>query len=325
MNTARVESPTAPLTTPGTAPLFLTAAPWCHLVEHLQRLSTLERPCLYIPNPGNAGDALIAAATWQLFDALALPVRIGRRQDIREGDVVLLGGGGNLVPLYSDMARILEACLTIGVRETVLLPHTVRGHEALLGRLDERFHLYCRDAPSVVHVRQAAPRARAYQAPDLALGLSPSALLARQPRGVAQRIKALLHWAWIHRLGRQLRWHAGSAALHPDAQGLLTVWRSDEEARTARGMVHHDLSTLYRSDFLDRLEVECVAGRFLSVIARAKEVRTDRLHVAIGAQLMGRRAILKDNVYGKNFAVVRAYPELAPHIELLEEPPPFGS
>ncbi len=303
----------------------MTAPPWGGLVEHLRRLGTLGRPCLYIPNPGNAGDALIAAATWQLFEALALPVRSGGWQDVRAGDVVLLGGGGNLVPLYGDMAYALEACLTIGVREAVLLPHTVRGHEALLGRLDERFHLYCRDAPSLAHVRQAAPRACAHQAADLALGLSPTALLARQPRGVAQRIKALLHWAWIHRLGRQQRWHAGSAALHPDAQGLLTVWRSDGEARTARGMVRHDLSTLYRSDFRDRREVEWVAGRFLSVIARAEEVRTDRLHVAIGAQLMGRRAILKDNAYGKNFAVVRAYPELAPRIELLEEQPPSGS
>lgn len=303
----------------------MTSPPWRGLVEHLRRLGTHGRPCLYIPNPGNAGDALIAAATWQLFDMLGLPVRSGGRRDVRADDVVLLGGGGNLVPLYGDMARALEACLTAGVREAVLLPHTVRGHEALLGQLDERFHLYCRDTTGLAHVRQFAPHARSDLAPDLALGLSPQALLARQPRGVAQRVSAIFHRAWIRRLGRHQRWCINTAALHPDARGILTVWRSDEEARTARGDIQQDLSTMYRSDYRDRREAEWVAGGFLQVIARSEAVLTDRLHVAIGAQLMGRRAILKDNAYGENFAVLRTYPELAPRIELLEETPSTGS
>lgn len=56
---------------------------------------------LYIPNPGNAGDALIAAATYQVLDDLGINYLIKRHKDDMESDVsgrvVIYGGGGNLI------------------------------------------------------------------------------------------------------------------------------------------------------------------------------------------------------------------------------------
>ncbi len=56
----------------------------------------------YRPNPGNAGDALIAAGAFILFDQAGLNVEIIDSNDFdSEGKIVIYAGGGNLVGIYS--------------------------------------------------------------------------------------------------------------------------------------------------------------------------------------------------------------------------------
>ena len=59
----------------------------------------------YVPNPGNAGDSVIAYSTFQLFRQLNLSVSVYHRETrFSERDVLIYGGGGNLVPEYHDLA-----------------------------------------------------------------------------------------------------------------------------------------------------------------------------------------------------------------------------
>lgn len=58
-------------------------------MQVLMRLKGSGVRILFIANPGNAGDALIASATWQLFDRLGLCLVSGRTEDIRSGDAVI--------------------------------------------------------------------------------------------------------------------------------------------------------------------------------------------------------------------------------------------
>lgn len=55
-----------------------------------------------------------------------------------------------------------------------------------------------------------------------------------------------------------------------------------------------------------RGEADQVSFDFLQVIDRARIVETNRLHVGIGAALMGKEVILHDNSYGKLGAVFEA-------------------
>ena len=103
------------------------------------------RRMVYVPNTGNAGDALIASGAWQLFDQIGIAPTICRTREIRAGDIAIYAGGGNLVPEYKDCSLFLQQCLDVGVAKALVLPHTIRGYETLLGRLDNRFFLYCRD------------------------------------------------------------------------------------------------------------------------------------------------------------------------------------
>ncbi len=55
-----------------------------------------------------------------------------------------------------------------------------------------------------------------------------------------------------------------------------------------------------------RGEADQVSFDFLQVIDRARIVETNRLHVGIGAALLGKEVILHDNSYGKLGAVFEA-------------------
>lgn len=255
---------------------------------------------LYYPNPGNAGDALIAAATWQVFDRIRLRPSVARPRDFRRGASVILGGGGNLVPPYRNIALALQACLERDVARCLLLPHTVRGHEELLQRLDERYTLCCRDRVSLEHVRRHAPRANALLADDMVFGLDFAALEAR----VASRrhkLALLLDRDWRR---HRRAWHAALARQHPDAAGGLIIWRSDLEAATgARRDADLDLMRHYITRCRHRAGCDQVAQDLVSLLRRAAAVTTDRLHVALPAWRLGLQVTLQDNNYGKLSAV----------------------
>jgi exopolysaccharide biosynthesis predicted pyruvyltransferase EpsI len=251
----------------------------------------------FIPNPGNAGDALINAGAWQLFEQVGVPAFIHLPASTHaSSQVYVYPGGGNLVPLYSNGSDAISKRLDRPFNTFIVLPHTIRGHEALLGRLDERFHVFCRDRLSWAHVRAWAPRVHCYLADDLALALdldwvfSPwrnalrFARLARSPRA----------------LKRYLLWRRSIAAILP-VQGTLRLMRVDEEARTTVAAdPRMDLSAQYGSLFTARGEAELVTRDFLAVLQRAERIESDRLHVGIGASLLGKDVRLLDNSYGKN-------------------------
>lgn len=288
---------------------------WSRVAEELRDLRSPRRRILYIANPGNAGDALIASATWQFFEDIGLKPTPARVSDMRAGDAVIYGGGGNLVPMYQDARVAIETALRVGVARFVLLPHTVRGHESLLSHLDDRFSVYCRDVATFEHVAGCSSAANHTLAPDMALGIDVERL---QRRAAALPAWWLVCWAGLRKDRRRSyqRWLDQSARIRPNAGGLLEVYRSDQESARHGGPSEMDLSGLYCSSLRNRNECDAISAQFLSVIERATKVSTDRLHVGIGGQLLGKQVLLFDNSYGKNHAVAKAFPSLMSNVSL---------
>lgn len=83
----------------------------------------------YIGNPGNAGDAVIARATGEVFSRLGIGLKDG-------SDVIVLGGGGNLIPRYWNMRKVLEGLPRSGKR-IIILPVTAFGCFPLLGEFED--------------------------------------------------------------------------------------------------------------------------------------------------------------------------------------------
>lgn len=267
--------------------------------EFLSQALGMDKRVLYIPNPGNAGDAAIASATVQLLERMTLAHTAGRISDIRSGDHVLVGGGGNLVHYYNKVRQILLTCLSQGVAKCILLPHTVRGHEDLLAQLDARFSIMCRDQASLDWVRLHAPHAHAVLARDLVLELDIVAL---------ERKTATWEHRWALMRDRQwlkgwFRWKRAVYRVKPDASGTLTILRFDVESlhqgRTRRRydlMRYKGLS--YISPSVDETTMDLIRN-----FRRAERVITDRLHVSLLATMLGKPVCLLENSYGKLSAV----------------------
>lgn len=294
---------------------------WTALTDELRSLTAYGRPLRYVPNAGNAGDALIAAGTWQLFDDLALAPTTWRTSQLGLSDVALYAGGGNLVSEYQDCAMFLERCLQVGVRRAVVLPQSVRGHEALLRRLDQRFTIVCRESESLERVRASGTGAKILSAPDLALRLDVKRLNERcQDLGVrAQFAQELL----IHRrLPAYLKWRSRLHSLAREQRSTLRIIRADAEAVAGvEGDARWDVSGLYWSEFFLRNEVDFVARDLLQLVQGAREVITNRLHAGVAAALVGRRVVYTDNSYGKIRAVYNSSLKHLPAISFAAQAP----
>lgn len=107
----------------------------------------------YIPNPGNAGDSLIALGTLRLMDSLGLRVRLRKRSEtFDKNDRIFYGGGGNFVPYYSECRNFILR--NMHVQQLVLLPHTVHEQGDVLKKIGPNMVLFARERRSFQHLMQ---------------------------------------------------------------------------------------------------------------------------------------------------------------------------
>lgn len=262
------------------------------LAELFAELAPSGEEILYRPNPGNAGDSLIAHATYAFFrDAGVRWSAASDEPGSGEGRVVAYGGGGNLVPGYTDARSFLEA--HVGrCRALVLLPHTVAGNEDLLSRLGPEVHLFLRDERSYGHCEAHARGASLlHRAHDMALG---TPVLDTRPVGWGELLSAWFSARARRKdLARALRYVMTDRIRRCDHLGrtrprgaIIDAFRTDSESTGwTLSPGNRDLSKLFElgdmSPRLAGLSARLLMGR----VTGASLVRTNRLHVAIACCL----------------------------------------
>jgi exopolysaccharide biosynthesis predicted pyruvyltransferase EpsI len=259
-------------------------------------------PFLFVANPGNAGDAAIAHATYAAFRRHGCNYAVVHKDcdpSATRGKVLVYAGGGNLVPMYDD-ARDFIARHHRDAKKLVLLPHTVEGHADLLASLGPNVHLVCRELGSYDHVRAHATNARVSLAHDMAFTLDAQGLLngpdtpsflrlarADSPRTVWRRAK------WLAR-------HALATRARTDE---LFAFRRDVEATAiARPRTNLDLSVVFTSDHHDTSPPAALLATYqmLRFLDRFRVVHTNRLHVCVLSALLGKTVHFHANSYRKN-------------------------
>lgn len=252
---------------------------------------------IYKPNPGNAGDCVIASATYQLFEDCELDYSIYRRGDPTAGAVVLYGGGGNLVRLYTNARDFIQAHAHQAKR-FVLLPHTIEGNESLLVALGENSTVFCREERSFEHVRAHAS-CEVLAADDLALSLDIARIksFSRQP---PLSLRELISIPRLLLNNRSLR--KALSVIHDRKE--INCFRTDPEA-TAQDVPEYslDLSDLLKYKPYPRYVCDWITHSFLATLDQFERVRTDRLHVGIVSGLLGKDTYLHAGNYFKNRAV----------------------
>lgn len=263
--------------------------------DYLRELAT-EPDIVYCPNGGNAGDAMIASATYDLFAETGVSFSLFDPEHFDpKGKTLIYGGGGNLIPLYPTARTFIERYHR-SVRRLIVLPHTIQGHADLLADLGANVDLLTREAVSYDYVKRATSGPRVFLADDLALSLSPSAYLAkqdgwlrmicRQENSVYRKVK------WGLLLAREICRRKCS----PAAGKVLQAFRVDKErARNTLPRGNIDVSRLLKCKNLSPLQAACTTQMLFRFINNYQEVQTDRLHVAIAAALLGKQVKLYAN------------------------------
>ncbi|MBT1443317.1 polysaccharide pyruvyl transferase family protein [Shewanella sp. JM162201] len=262
---------------------------------------------IFVPNPGNAGDALINAASFQVFEQAGLNYQLMSPRALRKAilggktpqdlgladKVVVLGGGGAFTANYSHSATLIRA-LHGAVRRLILLPCTVEGHESLLSQLGCNVSIFCRERVSFEHVQQHCHGPEVALHPDMAFSLQLPWLLG-QPIG-AVGLKKRLRLYFGKRAMTMLIQRRGTASLN--------AFRLDVES-CARAIPpdNRDLSQLFSLGCQTRAQNLASAWSLLEQVARFEHINTNRLHVAVAAFLLGKRLDFYANSYFKNRAV----------------------
>ncbi|WP_170181977.1 polysaccharide pyruvyl transferase family protein [Phreatobacter stygius] len=266
---------------------------WLRQYEAIDLLREFRnKEVLYLPNSGNAGDSLISTATMQFFRRLNISYQAITLDANVDGKTVILGGGGNFIPLY---ATIKNAFLRFAGRakRIVLLPHTIRGNEDVISDLPADVLLICREIPSYDHVISVNPKCETALAHDMAFHLDPDELLVNDPDADEFQKVFLTKLA--------------DAGVTPSAfskRAEMRFFRTDGESTGKHGSSDLDISSLFEFGVWPR-NSEKSSWCFLEAIRISQAVATDRLHVGIGSAMLGKPCKLHDNSYGKNREVFR--------------------
>lgn len=266
---------------------------------------------IYVQCPGNAGDAVITTGTLKIFDRIGLPMTVGNWDKVYPDADIVFAGGGNLVPYYGQVRAFVEANFDT-LRSFTLLPSSVRGHEDLLSRMDDRFELHAREWTSHQHLMDHAAGARVFLSHDMAFAnefdrmrdmlatIGPFRMDRIGSRMQFRQSRAYAIWL-LSRMKRR----ADGIRL-PSGGKVLNAYRTDDErvSDAPREDANTDISKLFSMNHDEVLFLTAaIARKFVDTINRYDVVRTDRLHVAIAATMLGKTVRVGDNSYGKIEAV----------------------
>ncbi|QLE87521.1 hypothetical protein FLM48_22055 [Shewanella sp. Scap07] len=289
------------------------------LAEYLQRLQ--HKHVIFIPNLGNAGDALINAATFQFLDRIGLnyqtlspraarklvakPALLAEQID-KTQTCIILGGGGGFTEDYLHSRQLVEG-LHNNVDRLILLPCTIAGHKDLIGQLSANVSIFCREQRTLDDIKNINSALHAELAHDMVFDVDMDAL-----RATHGRLSSIRNWIKCWRSRREINHFV---ALHGTAH--LNAFRQDEEqSQQPLPAANLDLSALLALGTKTRATNFFTAREFVEQIDRFDSISTNRLHICIAASLLGKTVQLFDNGYFKNRAIYQHSLESNPSVQL---------
>lgn len=269
---------------------------------------------LFLPNPGNAGDSVMSSATYQALETLGVRYRVPHLGTMDPaGQTILYGGGGNLYGSGRHSYRVLER-IHRAAKHLTILPHTIKDVDGLLDQFGSNVTVICREKVSYDYVRGRQGRYETLLMEDMAFSLDVERLLSGKDRFSAPAMVGdfLMH-KLLRRSGhtsfenvkRYLNPGPVAARLKARAPGgVLNCFRLDGEATDIEIPEDNiDLPIVFMYGVSPAPVSHHASRSLLSTLMSFDEIRTNRLHVAISAGLIGRKTLLYTNNYYKIRAI----------------------
>jgi len=252
------------------------------LKTHIETLRNTE--IIFIPNPGNAGDILIAHGALKFFNDLGIKFSFGRFNQVFFNKHLIYGGGGNLVGTYVDCKSFLQNNHTQNI--ITLLPATITQEDFLISQLGEKITIFCRDLISYAYVKKFFKyHNNLHTSPDMALYLEKQNYTKTR-------------------------------------QGLGILFRTDSERnlKTESFSPENCDITIELIKYLTRInpeQIKNISESLLQFVSKFELVKTDKLHVAIACHLTETPCELYPNSYYKNEAVYNFSLKNSPYIKFI--------
>ncbi|QIG77854.1 polysaccharide pyruvyl transferase protein [Rhizobium phage RHph_TM61] len=240
-------------------------------------------------NDGNAGDSVIAVGTYQTFDKYDIEYSAYNkpRAHKQTSDTLFIAGGGNLVNYYPNGERAIKEGMK-KYDKIIVLPHSIRGKEELLKKMDKRFTVFTREVPSHEYVKSMVRSdVTVHLEHDMAFFMDVKAIF-EDPTINEKANKFYINK--LRSIGRGPEDVIGkdNYCFREDVEAVVEVKSSQNV----------DISHLFERG-LDRTNSFIAANAFLKYIDASKSITTSRLHTGIGAAMCGTPATVFDNSYGK--------------------------
>jgi len=255
---------------------------------------------MFIPNKGNLGDALIAAAEFQYFEAGKFDYKIWQRTKMQTKPFNLVYGGGGIwhANYKKSFNEILDIFRSPLLKKCVILPSSFYDCSDVIEIFDERFTIFCREKQSYDYCILRNNRAKFIVADDMAVNMDfgifknklYDTVILNEFLDGKQEFSYKNYSTILKKINKNL------SSVKDFSIGYFL--RKDAES-TGNNNAGFDLSGLGGSYCLDSGFCFITSRLFLSVIDKFDTIVTDRLHIGIAAAKLGKKVYLLDNLYKK--------------------------
>jgi len=226
---------------------------------------------IFVPNPGNGGDALIAQGTYDFFKKIGLKYEIGKENIKYSNKTLIYGGGGNIIGWYKGGENFVKN--NIKNNRIIILPHTIKGVDEMIKMFKKEDAIIVRDFMSYDYVKTLIPhQSSLYLSKDMAFYIN------------------------MDKMTKPMK-----------GKGELNFFRTDIEKKngfkTPDNNFDVSVKINYDGSMRDKDKVYKTTYEFLNELNKYEVINTSRLHGSIGGSLMKKKVNLYDNSYGKNKAV----------------------
>jgi exopolysaccharide biosynthesis predicted pyruvyltransferase EpsI len=252
----------------------------------------------YCPNPGNAGDALIALSTYQLFNRLGLNYGIAKFGQDLSDKVIFYGGGGQLIKLYQSHALNFLLMYKDVAKKLVFLPSTINIDASIISDLRDNVEIVCRERTSYEYIKKCNNRINVHLFDDVAFLLDIDDALNRDLKRSNFSISGLKHYYHLVKFMYNTNVKGSSRTSN------LNSFRTDIEKTSIHlPEDNYDISSQFGALEFDERLSRAIGYQILKYINGFNSISTNRLHIAIGGAILGKQVAFYPNSYYKNKAV----------------------
>jgi exopolysaccharide biosynthesis predicted pyruvyltransferase EpsI len=251
---------------------------------------------------GNGGDALLLVAAHLAFEKHAVNYHMADESVLLDNEIVFIRGGGNLVTYYNHIADFIKQRCS-KVKELIILPHTISGHEDILSRFDSRVTVFCREQVSLDYVKSFQNIVNVHIDDDMAFGLKVRDIFPTLPA-----VRYLFRTVKLRRLIGGVLKGKTSIGLYAQKRGgdTLFAFRTDSE-RTEIELPKKnvDVSEVINLDpTMGDVDLAFKTSAYIfGLIDQYETIHTNRLHIGIAALLLEKELFFHGNAYHKNKSV----------------------